>query len=145
MWDHLIQDYDSTKDNFGSVREHPERFDINFCPAGGERGHFSTSLLLPLHCTDLLSTEELAVINVVFLLLSGKAGCRDQTLLRPENMAKAASSSSHSPPGQTGERDWLHANSVSYDPVRDQVAVSLNVPGEIVIVDHGTTPVRDDN
>lgn len=101
MWDHLIQDFDSTKANFGSVRQHPERFDVNFCPAGG------------------------------------KAACRDQTLLRPENAGKKPAA--HSPPGVTGERDWLHINAVSYDRVRDQVIISLNVPGEIVIIDHGTT------
>ena len=30
MWDHLIQDYDSSKDNYGVVGNHPELIDINF-------------------------------------------------------------------------------------------------------------------
>jgi Arylsulfotransferase (ASST) len=30
VWDHLIQDSDSTKVNFGKVADHPERIDINF-------------------------------------------------------------------------------------------------------------------
>lgn len=106
MWDHLIQDYDPTKANYGNVRKHPEKFDVNFCPAGG------------------------------------KAACRDQTLLRPENAGKQPAA--HSPPGATGEKDWLHINAVSYDRVRDQVIMSLNVPGEIIIVDHSTTMVSGD-
>ena len=30
VWDHLIQDFDSSKSNFGSVEDHPELVDINF-------------------------------------------------------------------------------------------------------------------
>jgi len=30
VWDHLIQDYDATKDNFGVVHDHPERININY-------------------------------------------------------------------------------------------------------------------
>ena len=30
LWDHLIQDYDPTKDNYGVVADHPELMNINF-------------------------------------------------------------------------------------------------------------------
>jgi len=32
IWDHLIQDYDSTKANFGVIKEQPELMDINYVP-----------------------------------------------------------------------------------------------------------------
>ena len=32
-WDHLIQDRDRTKPNFGKVADHPERIDLNYIPA----------------------------------------------------------------------------------------------------------------
>ena len=33
VWDHLIQDYDATKENYGTVSEHPELIDINYMHA----------------------------------------------------------------------------------------------------------------
>ena len=39
MWDHLIQDYDPEKPNYGAVAEHPELIDINFTlPRLAEQG-----------------------------------------------------------------------------------------------------------
>src|SRR5213078_1927187 len=38
VWDHLIQDADKEKKNFGDVAKHPERIDINFNAGGGKGG-----------------------------------------------------------------------------------------------------------
>lgn len=32
VWDHLIQDFDNSKDNFGSVIDNPRKFNVNFPP-----------------------------------------------------------------------------------------------------------------
>lgn len=44
-WDHLIQDYDASKDNYGDVGDHPELLDINMSggagPSGGDWMHLN--------------------------------------------------------------------------------------------------------
>jgi hypothetical protein len=46
VWDHLIQDHDPTKANFGDVAAHPERVDVNFTVVPDRRApdwtHFNT-------------------------------------------------------------------------------------------------------
>jgi hypothetical protein len=34
LWDHLVQDFDPGKDNYGTVAQHPELIDINFARGG---------------------------------------------------------------------------------------------------------------
>jgi hypothetical protein len=69
-WDHLIQDYDQSKDNYGIVQNNPELIDINF---GSRR------------------------------------------------------------------TDWLHTNSIDYNPELDQIILSIHNFNEIWIIDHSTT------
>ncbi len=75
VWDHLIQDFDPTKDNFAVVGDHPELIDINF----------------------------------------GETNVADD------------------------DSDWLHANSVDYNPEFDQIAISVRQSSELWIIDHSTT------
>ena len=49
MWDHLIQDFDSSKDNFGVVGDHPELLDINFADAAGQNKYKSDWM----HCNGI--------------------------------------------------------------------------------------------
>ena len=71
VMDHVVQDYDETKPNYGVVSENPRKVDIN------------------------------AVRN------SGA--------------------------------DWIHANSIDYDEVNDQIAISTPFLNEIWIIDHALT------
>ena len=45
MWDHIIQDLSPQLANFGDIFEHPELFDINFCPVGGKNAQRNRALL----------------------------------------------------------------------------------------------------
>lgn len=39
IWDHLVQDYDPTKNNYGDVKLHPELVDLNFVKVGDSNGN----------------------------------------------------------------------------------------------------------
>ncbi|MBT3209618.1 MAG: T9SS type A sorting domain-containing protein [Bacteroidetes bacterium] len=71
VWDHLIQDFNQTQNNYGVVPDHPELIDLNF---------------------------------------SG-----------PQN------------------EDWLHINSIDFNPVLNQIILSIHNVHEVWIIDHSTT------
>lgn len=73
LWDHLIQDFDNTKPNFGVVSVHPELVNINYFP------------------------------------------------------------------GQPTSMDWIHLNSIDYNPQTDQILLSSHTLNEIWVIDHSTT------
>lgn len=75
-WDHLVQEYDSSKNNYGLIYNHPELIDVNF---------------------------------PVSPFTSNPA-----------------------------EPDWMHSNSVAYNPELDQIMVSSRHSSEIWIIDHST-------
>lgn len=74
-WDHMIQDFDSTKANYGIVKDHPELIDINYT-------------------------------------------LYDSTA------------------------DWHHANAIDYNPVLDQIVISIPTFNEVWMIDHGTTTLE---
>lgn len=73
LWDHLVQDFDNTKPNYGVVADHPELVNLNYFP------------------------------------------------------------------GQPTSMDWIHFNSIDYNPVLDQILVSSHTMCEFWILDHSTS------
>ena len=71
LWDHLIQDFDSAKANFGVVADHPELVDVNF------------------------------IANL--------------------------------------SANWIHMNSIDYNPELDQIVMSTPRLNELWVIDHSTT------
>ena len=45
LWDHLVQDYDASKANFGSVAGQKQLYDVNYCPAGGKAAQRNRDLV----------------------------------------------------------------------------------------------------
>ncbi|MBL7847061.1 MAG: aryl-sulfate sulfotransferase [Cyclobacteriaceae bacterium] len=74
VWDHLIQDFDNTKPNYGVVGDHPELIDLNFTV--------------------------------------------------------------------DGQKDWIHANALDYNPELDQIIISAHAFNELWIIDHSTTSAQ---
>jgi hypothetical protein len=72
VWNHLIQDRDNTKLNYGIIAEHPNRMNINYL-------------------------------------------------------------------GTSIGRDWMHANSLDYNPQLNQIIISFRHTSEFWIIDHSTT------
>jgi len=72
VMDHIIQDFDATKENFGDIADHPELVDINY------------------------DTND-------------------------------------------GKSDWLHVNSIDYNPLIDHIMISVPQFDEIWIIDHSTS------
>jgi hypothetical protein len=66
-WEHLIQDFDNTKDNFGVVAEHPELMDINFAKDGGQDWLHTNSVAYNVDLDQILvsnrNTNEIWIID----------------------------------------------------------------------------------
>lgn len=140
-WDHLIQDLDPDKPNYGEISEHPERIDINF----------GSGLIAAM----LSDPEELAKLRALGYVGGGTA--------RPGRKAPPGDGPRQDRPGSDRNRsdrggpagagpgaggpgggppmqpDWMHTNSVAYHPELDQIMLSIHEFSEVWIIDHSTT------
>lgn len=68
VWDHLVQDNDATKANFGVVGEHPERLDVNFLnktTASSDWIHFNGLAYNAELDQIIVSSRELSEIYII--------------------------------------------------------------------------------
>lgn len=68
LWDHLIQDFDNTKQNFGVVEDHPELMDINFTGTqgvGADWMHCNAIEYIPEHDLIAISSRNTSEIYII--------------------------------------------------------------------------------
>jgi hypothetical protein len=112
--DHLVQDFDSTKQGYGSVPDHPERIDVNF-------DHRAERAMTPAQRAAMEERErEMRALGYA----GGDAG---------EASAKEDGEKEMPKP------DWMHSNAVDYSAELDLLVVSSPHLSEIFVIDHSTT------
>jgi hypothetical protein len=112
IWDHLIQDRDSSQANYGDVAAHPERIDINF----------GQTLFAELFGAGQSPQAE-------------AKNQKDANRLR--SIGYLGSPAPRGNPGITP--DWTHVNAVAYNPELDQILLTVRAFSEFWIIDHSTT------
>lgn len=121
-WDHLVQDHDKDAMDFGVVADQPGRIDINY-------DHKDVATM---------SAEELAKQAQLDedMKALGYAGGDDED----EDDASTAGAAPAAPGAGGGHgSDWMHTNTLDYDPVRNLIVLSSPHMHEVWILDHSTT------
>ncbi len=128
LWDHLIQDHDRSKANYGDVAAHPELVDANFARrAGGGFGGF----FLPPTPPKKDEPKEMA---------KDDKKSKDDNLNRLKGLGYIGASGGRKFAGFFP--DWTHVNAVSYDSRLDQIMLSPREFNEVWIIDHSTTKAQ---
>jgi hypothetical protein len=111
-WDHLIQDRDPSRANYGDVAAHPERIDVNYGRS------------LASEMADAARSDEEAARKKKDGQILGSIGYLGSPAPRGN-------------PG--GMPDWTHINAVAYNAELDQVMLTVRAFSEFWIIDHSTT------
>ncbi len=129
-WDHLIQDFDKGRDNFGDVAAHPELVDING-DRNAPKGHGPRPPGPPDHADPSKDGGDAK---------DGKsADAKDQDKLRQAGYLGGAAKDAKGKKRNVQGADWMHTNAIDYDPATDEIIISVKNFCEFWILDHGTT------
>jgi cell division protein ZapA (FtsZ GTPase activity inhibitor) len=138
LWDHLVQDQDKTKANYGDVAAHWELADANFARQGGNFGNLTQFIGGGRTNSDAANQRPPAAGD-------GRRGGNDNNEQR-RNLNRLRGLGYIGAGGTRTNRqfrgfvpDWTHANAVSYNAKLDQVMISPREFSELWIIDHSTT------
>jgi hypothetical protein len=140
LWDHLIQDHDRSRANFGNIATHAELVDVNF---GAGEGPIAPMMATKDGIAKLRSLGYLGNAPVPASKDSSSGGSKDLAKPAPKDQSKPKSN--EKPKGTRGaprppqNADWTHFNAVAYNSELDQVLVSVHSFSEIWVIDHSTT------
>jgi hypothetical protein len=119
VWDHLVQDQDKSKDNYGDVAAHPERIDVNFArDPQGFLANFARSQNAARKKDQPKGVKNDALDKLKGIGYIGAGGGKRFAGFFP---------------------DWTHVNSVAYHAKLDQILLSSREFSEIWVIDHSTT------
>ena len=118
-WDHLVQDRDREKPNYGDPAEHPHRINVNF----DRRERPKTAGELEREAAE---QERLRGL--------GYGGGGDE----PRRGRRGRGGRG----GRGGGSDWMHTNGIDYDPATDLIAISVRSASEVWIIDHSTSSAQ---
>lgn len=124
-WDHLAQDTDESKPNYGDVSELPQQIDINFSTQMIDRMMQDPAQLARLRSLGYVGGGD----------QNGPPSADDRN--GPRRGPGGRGPGRGGPGGMGG--DWMHVNSVAYNPKLDQIMISVHEFSEIWIIDHSTT------
>jgi hypothetical protein len=132
IWDHLIQDHDKTKANYGDVAKHPERIDVNFArrSGGGFAWLFGGA---PKKDKDKPKDKEKPAKDKD----KPKDKKKDGDLEKLKGIGYIGAGGGRRFAGFLP--DWTHVNAVAYNPKLDQIMLCPREFNEVWIIDHSTT------
>ena len=96
LWDHLVQDHDRSKPNFGNVSDHPELVDLNF---GAGEGPIAPMMATKDGVAKLRSLGYLGSTPTPTAKDAAKPEAEEKKQVRAEGKAKSAEKSKSGPTG----------------------------------------------